>query len=91
MPQEHKPRRGTPEYERILEEERLILAATELVCGLMKKQNVSRADLARTIGRTRGHVTQVLDGSRNMTLRTLADIAFALGHRAEVAARPRTA
>jgi transcriptional regulator with XRE-family HTH domain len=76
------------EYERILEEERLILDATETIYRLMEERSVSKADLARLIGRTRGHVTQLLEGGRNMTLRTLADLGYVLGHRIRVDVHP---
>lgn len=71
----------SPEFQRIVEQETLILAATEALCELMEKQGISRADLAREMGKTRGFVTQLLSGERNMTLRTLADCAFALNVR----------
>ena len=35
-------------------------------------------DLAEAMGRSNAYITQILNGSRNMTLRTLSDIAFAL-------------
>lgn len=54
------------------------MSATELICELMQKKNVSRADLAKRIGKSKAFITQVLHGTRNMTLRTLADLAGAL-------------
>src|SRR4051794_22446012 len=77
----------TPEYARMLDQERLILDASELVCEMMELRGVSKADLARLTGRTRAFVTQVLSGDRNMTLRTLADFAHALGFRITLGAR----
>jgi transcriptional regulator with XRE-family HTH domain len=47
----------------------------------MKKQGVSRAGLALLVDTSKAHITQLLSGSRNMTLHTFADLAFALGHR----------
>jgi len=61
-----------------LEQELLLVSATELICELMQKKNVSRADLAKRIGKSKAFITQVLRGTRNMTLRTLADLAGAL-------------
>jgi transcriptional regulator with XRE-family HTH domain len=78
------------DYDRILAQEELVLDATERVCGAMKDANVSRADLADRLGTTRGYVSQLLDGSRNMTLRTLSDLAFSLGMRFSVQLTPRT-
>ncbi len=78
------------DYATLLEEERLILEATELVHRLMEGQDVNRAELARRIGASKGHVTQLLDGKRNMTLRTLARWTKALNSRAKLEAEPLT-
>lgn len=67
------------DYERLLAQERLILDATEVVVALLKEQNVSRQELAHRIGKSKGFVSQLLSGERNMTLRTLADLGHALG------------
>lgn len=80
--------RDTVEYERLLEEERLILQAQELLCTLMERDEVSRAELARRIGSTRAHITQLLSGNRNLTLRTLAGLSHALGHRVALGIAP---
>jgi transcriptional regulator with XRE-family HTH domain len=69
---------------RLLAQETLILDASETILDAMKKSDVSKADLASALGKTKPFVTQLLNGSRNMTLRTLADIAFALGMKATV-------
>ncbi len=79
------------EYERLLAEERLILDATEMVASLMADTGISRAELAKRINKTRGFVTQVLAGDRNMTLRTLAAICYALGARVQVSAQTSAA
>ena len=65
-------------YERLLRQERLILDVTEALAGALEDGGVTRAELARRLGRTPGFVTQVLGGGRNLTLRTIADIAGAL-------------
>jgi transcriptional regulator with XRE-family HTH domain len=75
-------------YERLLAQEALILDATELISELMEARGLSRAELAKRIGKARGFVTQVLSGSRNMTLRTFADLAYALDARVTVQALP---
>lgn len=66
------------------EAEQLILATTEMILGIMEEQGVTRAELADRLGRTRGHVSQVLNGDRNMTLRTVAEILHALDGRASI-------
>lgn len=65
-------------YERLLRQERLILDVTEALAGALDDSGVTRAELARRLGRTPGFVSQVLGGGRNLTLRTIADIAAAL-------------
>src|ERR1022692_4037273 len=73
-----------PERHRDLEQEILLVSATELICQLIEQDGVSRAELARRIGKSKAFVTQLLSGSRNITLRTLADVAWALGARVEL-------
>lgn len=82
-------KKGSPEYERLLEQERLIVEGSELIFELLEKNGLTKADLARLLGKTRGYVSQVLNGSRNMTLRTLAEMADALNYRVELDAKPR--
>lgn len=66
------------------EAERLILRTTEMIIKTMDAQNVSRVELAKTIGKSKGHISQLLSGKRNMTLKTLAEIAFALNVRVNI-------
>jgi transcriptional regulator with XRE-family HTH domain len=79
------------DYQVLVAQEEFILAATELIFELMEKTGVTKAELARRVGRTRGYLTQLLDGNRNMTLRTLAELANALGYRPRLDALPRSA
>ena len=76
----------SPKEKRLLEQERLILEVTELICGIMEEERISRSELAKRLQKSKGHVSQLLDGSRNMTLRTLAEILSALGRRGSVVA-----
>lgn len=71
-------------YQRLVEQESLILEATEMISGLIEEGGENRKGLAEKLGRTKGFVTQILSGDRNMTLRTLADFAFALDHRVKM-------
>lgn len=74
-------------YDKLKAQERLIIDATELIEELLEEGGLSRADLARRMDRTRGYVTQVL-GGKNLTLRTLSDVFYALDARVELSARP---
>jgi transcriptional regulator with XRE-family HTH domain len=68
----------TREYERILAQEEFILDVTEALCQRMNETGVTRTELARRMGRTKGYITQLLGGGRNLTLRTISDVAKAL-------------
>jgi transcriptional regulator with XRE-family HTH domain len=74
--------------DQLLAEERLIEEAGEMVSRLMERCHVSKAVLAERLGVSKSHISQLLGGARNMTLRTFADLAFALGHRVRVEVCP---
>ncbi|MCA9457887.1 MAG: helix-turn-helix transcriptional regulator [Nitrospira sp.] len=59
-------------------EEDFILDVTEKLFEEMERQGKSKADLATRMNKSKAYITQILNGSRNMTLKTLADIAYAL-------------
>ena len=73
----------TAEARRRYEEERLILWTTEAICEAMEERGLNRAAIAGKLGTSRANVTQLLSGSRNMTLRSLAGLAYACGMRLE--------
>ena len=62
------------------EYKRLVAQAAGLLDELLELSDMSKADLARSLSCTRGYVTQVFS-AKNLTLRTMNDFAFALGHR----------
>ncbi len=66
------------ENARAVFEEDFILDVTEKMFGELERQGKTKADLAASMNKSKAYVTQILNGSRNMTLRTLADIAYAL-------------
>ena len=55
--------------------------ATELVCNAMDFRRINRAELAQKMGRSKAHVTQILRGSQNLTLRTIAVVFYAMNSR----------
>jgi len=65
--------------DRALAREEVIYNVTEDLLVLLEKLDVSKVTLARHLGKSRSYITQLLSGSRNMTLGTLADICFTLG------------
>ncbi|MEJ5360211.1 MAG: helix-turn-helix transcriptional regulator [Desulfobacterales bacterium] len=66
------------DFYRIFKQEQLILDVTEKICKQLKEDNISRSDLARRLNKTKGYISQLLNGARNLTLRTIADIAVAI-------------
>jgi transcriptional regulator with XRE-family HTH domain len=77
-----------PERMKAYQQERLILDVTELISRRMEEHGVSRAELAKRLGRSKGYITQLLDGRANMTLRTVSDVMLALGRTMTVADKP---
>lgn len=63
---------------RLLREEELILDVTEVLTECLHKRGITQTELATRLGKSKGFVSQVLAGGRNLTLRTVADIADAL-------------
>ena len=55
----------------------------------MDAQGVTKAELARRVGKSRAYVTQSRSGDRNMTLSTFAGLADALDADAVLDVRPR--
>jgi transcriptional regulator with XRE-family HTH domain len=70
-----------PEFRRLLAQEELILEVTETLCELLEKEKVSRKELADRLGKTKGFVSQLLNGGRNLTLRTVGNIIHVLGYK----------
>jgi transcriptional regulator with XRE-family HTH domain len=70
-----------PEVARLVAQGELIMEVTETLCELLEKEKVSRKELAERLGKTKGFVSQLLNGGRNLTLRTVADILHVLGYK----------
>lgn len=73
---------------RIFEREALALEAAESISRLMEQQGVNKSELAARLGASKSHITSLLSGSRNITLHTFADLAFALGAKIEFSVAP---
>jgi transcriptional regulator with XRE-family HTH domain len=68
------------ERNRIREEERLFARVRDAISDRLSATGIRRKDVASALGVTDGRVTQMLSGD-NLTLRTIAGIAMALGTR----------
>jgi transcriptional regulator with XRE-family HTH domain len=70
-----------PEFAKLMAQGELIMEVTETLCELLEKEKISRKELADRLGKTKGFISQLLNGGRNLTLRTVADILHALGYK----------
>lgn len=60
-------------------EDRAISLITRAVQEAMDNAGLSRADVARLLGTTKSYISQVLNGSTNMTLKTLGALLWVTG------------
>jgi transcriptional regulator with XRE-family HTH domain len=88
MKTQHEVLMEDPEFRRLLSVEALVAEASEVIARLMAEQNVSKADLARRLNKSRAWVTQLLSGKANMTVRTLAEVVYALDAEVKLRAHP---
>jgi len=72
---------SSEENRRLLRQEELILEITESISAVMEAERITQAELARRLGKSKGRVSQLLAGDRNLTLRTISDVCDALGCR----------
>jgi transcriptional regulator with XRE-family HTH domain len=68
-----------PAFNRLVCQEEFILEVTEALSRALADSGMNQSKLAEKLGCTRGFVSQVFAGGRNLTLRTVSDIAVALG------------
>lgn len=71
-----------------IEVESLQFQVADLIAETMAEQGVTKAELARRLGVSPAHVTQMLSGERNLTLKSLAEALYALDRRVEAQALP---
>lgn len=88
MKTQHQVLMEDPEFRRLLSIEALVAEASEVIARLMSEQKVNKADLARRLNKSRAWVTQLLSGKTNMTIRTLAEVAYALNAEVKLQALP---
>ncbi|MCK9371185.1 helix-turn-helix domain-containing protein [Candidatus Dojkabacteria bacterium] len=65
--------------EKAFAREELVYNATEDLLIVLEDMDISKKELARRLGRSLSYITQILNGSRKMTLSTLSDICFEIG------------
>jgi transcriptional regulator with XRE-family HTH domain len=69
------------EFKKRLAQEEFILEVTEVICKIMRDKGISRKELSDLMGKSKASISQLLNGERNLTLRTVADILDVLGCR----------
>ncbi len=72
--------RRTPEAEALVAEERLVLAATEMIHEALEATGTTKRKLAEKLGVRPTEISQRLSGRRNLTLRSLARMMHELGY-----------
>lgn len=82
---------SSPERQRLLAEEAFLLSVAADIEQQMEAASVSKSNLAERLGTSKAHISQALTGQRNMTLRTLAGIAWALDSNISVQITPKAA
>lgn len=66
------------ENRRLVLQEELILKVTEALYELMEEKQLNKTYIAENLGKSKAYISQLLSGSRNMTLRTLSDLVHTL-------------
>lgn len=61
------------------------MSVTELIYEEMERAGVRKIDLAEALGTSKANITQALGGGQNLTLRTLADLAWAMKRQVRIA------
>lgn len=79
--------RKTPGFAGRVEEERLVFSAAEVLAEALEARGISKSQLAAKLGKSKAFVTQLL-GGQNLTLRTMARVAHALGFRIQLKILP---
>jgi transcriptional regulator with XRE-family HTH domain len=79
---------STPDGRRLLNREALTIEVTELICQMMQEKKISRKQLAELLGKSKGRISQMLNGECNLTLQTVADMFTVLEKRLAVRCRP---
>ncbi len=60
-------------------EEMLLLDVADKIISEMDRQDVNRRELAQKLGVSPAYITKILRGHANLTIESLAKIAFTLG------------
>lgn len=79
-----------PEVRLAFDQERASLEFIHQLDAVMSRSGVSKAMLARRLGRSRAFVSQALSRGRNLTIKTMVELAGACGYELHVLLRRRS-
>ncbi len=79
----------TADGNRLYQQEKAVLDATELICKLMDEQRVSRLELAKRLITVPGYIDRILDGRIELTIPIFSDILVALGYTLHFSAKKK--
>lgn len=95
MPTEHESwldaKLRDPEYRAEFATEWPVMEFVEQVEEAIERTGTTKAALAERLGRSRAFVTQVLRRGRNLTVKTMAQLATALGYDVHISLVPASA
>lgn len=66
--------------DRQLCQEDLIAQVLKEISSVLEAENIPRRYIAQRLGKTGGFISQILSKNRNLTLKTIADICWAIGY-----------
>jgi transcriptional regulator with XRE-family HTH domain len=98
MPRANEQRTATERFADLLQRaeqsdayqiDRLKVEISERIYNAMKQQDLSNAELARRLGKSRAYVTKLLRGTTNFTLESLVRIGLALSCEVELNLVPK--
>ena len=73
-PSEHELAEADRDERRKLRREQLIRQVTQALVAAMDNAGLTQSQLADRMKRTRGHISQLLSGGRNLTLASIAEV-----------------
>lgn len=81
--------REDEEFGRLMLQEELIMEVTESFCQILEEENIKKVSLAEKMSKTKSYISQLLNGGKNLTLRSMCNVAYYLGYTVNVQFRKK--